>query len=310
MSEKPYVVVVGGANVDIAGRPAGPLVPYDSNLGTVRMSHGGVGRNIAHNLALLGADVRLVTAFGDDAAAGDLRLGCVAAGVSVSSSITVPGGATSTYLFVMDEEGEMQVAINDMAILDELTPERLAERRELLQGAAVCLVDTNIPEASIRWLAEELAGSVPLFCDPISTVKAEKVSDVLGSIHTLKPNKLEAASLSGIDTSDEWGVSHACDALLATGLERAFVSLGADGLLCADAGHSVRLPLVPSNVVNTTGAGDAMMAGLIWAYLHGFDLDESGLAGLAASSIAVESAQTVNPLMSEALLVERMRTHA
>ena len=57
----PYVTVVGGVNVDIGGQPAGALVPQDSNPGTVGMSLGGVGRNIAHNMSLLGLDVRMVT---------------------------------------------------------------------------------------------------------------------------------------------------------------------------------------------------------------------------------------------------------
>ena len=66
VSSAPYAVVVGGVNMDIGGVSAGPLVPADSNPGAVRMSLGGVGRNIAHNMALLGVDTRLLTAFGDD----------------------------------------------------------------------------------------------------------------------------------------------------------------------------------------------------------------------------------------------------
>ena len=53
-----YAVVVGGVNVDIGGRSFAPLVEADSNPGAVTVSLGGVGRNIAHNLALLGTDVR------------------------------------------------------------------------------------------------------------------------------------------------------------------------------------------------------------------------------------------------------------
>lgn len=305
MADKPYVVVVGGANMDIAGRPAGPLVPHDSNRGTVRLSHGGVGRNIAHNLALLGVDVYLATAFGDDAQAAGLRAGCREVGIGLGPSVVVPGGATSTYLFVMDEEGDMEVAINDMDILEELTEERLACHLDLMRSAAVCLVETNLPRRTLDWLSSQVG--VPIFCDPISTAKAGKLDGLLGRMHTLKPNRLEAEVLSGVRINDEWGLSRAADSLLATGLERAFVSLGAEGLLCAGHDRSVRLPLMASDVVNTTGAGDAMMAALVWSYLHGLGLEEAGLAGLAASAIAVESMRTVSPLMSERALLDRMR---
>ena len=196
MADRPYVVVVGGANMDIAGRPSGPLVPHDSNLGTVRLSHGGVGRNIAHNLALLGVDVKLVTAFGTDAQAASLKAGCQEAGIDISHALTVPGGATSTYLFVMDAAGDMEVAINDMAILEEMTAARLADKLALMRGAAAVLVETNLPAETLRWLCAELAESgVPVFCDPISTVKAGKLEGLLGCLHTLKPNRLEAEAL-------------------------------------------------------------------------------------------------------------------
>ena len=304
MAHNPYVVVVGGANLDIAGKPTGPLVPRDSNLGTIRLSAGGVGRNIAHNLALLGVDVKLVTCFGEDPQADALIESCTEAGIDLAHAFAVRGGATSIYLYVTDETGEMQMAINDMAILEHLTPERLHERRKLIEGAAIVVVDTNLSTESLRWMAGHT--KAPLFCDPISTMKAGKLEGLLGCLHTLKPNRLEAEALSGVDTSDEWGLSHAADELLATRLGRVFISLGADGLLCADHERSVRLPLLPCTVVNTTGAGDAMMAALVWSYLRGYGLEEAGLAGLAASAIAVESAETVNPLMSAEAVLARM----
>lgn len=301
---RPYVVVVGGANVDISGRPSARLVPHDSNLGAVRLAHGGVGRNIAHNLALLDVDVRLVTAFGDDALAEGLKAGCREAGIDVSASLDVAGGNTSTYLYVTDEQGEMEVAINDMAIVDRVTPEAMAERRALLDGAAAVVMETNLPHETLLWLADNVAS--PLFCDPISTLKARKLKGVLPKLHTLKPNRLEAQELTGIPVDDEWSLSSACDNLLGTGLARAFVSLGAEGLLCAEQGRSVRLQRVEGELRNATGAGDAMMAAIVWAHLQGLDLVEAGKAGLAASSIAIEADQAVSPCMCEGLLKERM----
>ena len=305
MSDTPYVVVVGGANMDIAGRATGKLVPRDSNLGTVRIMPGGVGRNIAHNLALLGVDVHLVTCFGQDTQADALVESCTEAGIDVARSFVVEGAATSTYLYVADASGEMQVAINDMAILEALTPERLTERLDLIEGAAVVVVDTNLPQETLAWLASNV--HAPLFCDPISTAKALRVAPVLGALHTLKPNRLEAEALSGIRVAHEADLERAAWKLLDTGLGHAFISLGDAGVLCAGEGRIVRLPLLPCQVRNTTGGGDAMMAGLVWAHLQGLDLAACGLAGLAAGALAVESSQTVNPHLSEQALKARMR---
>ena len=199
----PFVVVVGGVNLDIGGRPHGELVAADSNPGQVRMSLGGVGRNIAHNMALMGLDVRMLTAFGDDMNAQRIAASCGELGIDISQCLTVPGGATSTYLFITDGHGDMALAVSDMEIYEHVTPAFLAGRARLLQNAQLLVVDTNIPAQSIAWLAENIR--LPIFADPVSTAKAVKVKPVLGRLHTLKPNRIEAEGLlSGImlDTRD------------------------------------------------------------------------------------------------------------
>ena len=116
VTRSPYVTVVGGMNMDIGGWPGEELVAQDSNPGRVRMSPGGVGRNIAHNMSLMGLDVRLLTAFGDDVYAQKLAAVCGELGIDISQSPVIPGGHTSTYLFINDQQGDMQLAVSDMDI--------------------------------------------------------------------------------------------------------------------------------------------------------------------------------------------------
>lgn len=300
----PYVTVVGGVNVDIGGRPEAALVARDSNPGAVHSSLGGVGRNIAHNMALLGLDTRLLTAFGDDLNAQKLAASCGELGIDISQSPVIPGGRTSTYLFINDERGDMALAVSDMEIYRHLTPQALAQRHKLLDASQVVVLDTNIPEESIAWLAENCAA--PLFADPVSTAKAVKLKPVLGKLHTLKPNRLEAELLSGVPITDEASLNKAADALLETGLRRVFISLGADGVFAADHSGRARLPCLPAELVNATGCGDAFMAAIAWAYLRGTDLADTARAGLASSSIAMESKETINPAMSEEALESRL----
>ena len=300
----PYVTVVGGVNVDIGGQPAGALVPQDSNPGTVGMSLGGVGRNIAHNMSLLGLDVRMVTAFGDDLNAQKIAASCGELGIDISRSPIIPGGRTSTYLFINDEKGDMVLAVSDMDIYRHLTPQVLSQRQKLLCGSQVVVIDTNIPAESIAWLAENCP--VPIFADPVSTAKAVKLKPVLGKLHTIKPNRIEAELLSGVAITDEESLHKAADALLDTGLHRVFISLGSGGVFAADrSGGRLRLPVLPADMVNTTGCGDAFMAAIAWAYLQGTDLEDTAKAGLAASAIAIESGETINPSMSAEALRKR-----
>ncbi|HIT31753.1 MAG TPA: winged helix-turn-helix transcriptional regulator [Candidatus Enterenecus stercoripullorum] len=300
----PYAVVVGGVNLDIGGWSQDPLIPRDSNPGRVRMSLGGVGRNIAHNLCLLGADVRLLTAFGDDMSAQKLAASCGELGIDISQALQVPGAATSTYLFLAGPDGDMALAVNDMDIYRHVTPAYLAARSALLDNAQLILVDTNIPEESIAWLSAN--AKVPIFADPVSTTKAAKLKRSLGRLHTLKPNRMEAELLSGVPITDEDSLHRCADALLNTGLRRVFISLGGDGIFAADHNGRCQLPCLPGKMVNTTGCGDAAMAAVAWAYLQGTDLEGTAQAALAAGAIAMESAETINPAMSEKALKQRM----
>lgn len=304
VTSAPYAVVIGGVNMDIGGTSGQALRSGDSNPGKVRMSLGGVGRNIAHNMSLLGVDTRMLTAFGDDLYAQKIAASCGELGIDISRSLQVPGGATSTYLFIADQNGDMALAVSDMDIYEHLTPAFLASRAPLLNNAQVVVMDTNIPAESIAWVAEHI--NLPIFVDPVSTVKAEKLRPILGKLHTLKPNRLEAELLSGVTITDDASLNRAADILLETGLRRVFISLGGDGVFAADHNSRCHLPCLPGKMVNTTGCGDAFMAAIVWAYLEGTDLENTAKAGLAASSIAMESAETINSDMSVDALRQRL----
>ena len=299
-----YAVVVGGVNVDIGGRSFTPLVAADSNPGAVTMSLGGVGRNIAHNMSLMGLDVRLLTAYGDDLNGERVAASCSELGIDMSYALRVPGAVTSTYLYLTDPDGEMALAVSDMAVCEKITPTYLAANLPILQNAQVVVADTNIPAESLQYLAENL--TVPLFVDPVSTAKAEKLRPILHKIHTLKPNRLEAELLSGVTITCKEDVAKAADRLIQLGVHRMFISLGAEGVYAAMGNQKLWLPNIPGHMVNTTGCGDAFMAALVWAYLEGSDLEATAKAGLAAGSIAMESGETINPNMSAEALKARM----
>ena len=299
-----YTVVVGGVNVDIGGRSFAPLVAADSNPGSVSVSLGGVGRNIAHNMSLMGLDVRLLTAYGDDLHGERVAASCSELGIDLSHALRISGGTTSTYLYLTDPAGEMALAVSDMSVCEKITPAYLAGNLPILQNAQVVVADANIPAESLRFLAENC--TAPLFVDPVSTAKAEKLRPILSRIHTLKPNRLEAALLSGVEITSHADVEKAADVLTGLGVHRMFISLGADGVYAAMGQQRLWLPNIPGRMVNTTGCGDAFMAALVWAYLEGSDLETTAKAGLAAGSIAMESPETINPQMSAQALKNRM----
>ncbi|MHB1135286.1 MAG: carbohydrate kinase family protein [Coriobacteriia bacterium] len=295
---RPVITVVGGANLDIAGIPTGGYIPRDSNVGHVRRSPGGVGRNIAENLARLGADVRLVTAFGDDVDSVQLRASCEAVGMDCTYSVHAADVPCSRYLAVLDAEGDLAAAVNDMRALATLTPDRVDPAA--LVGSRTVVLDTNLPAATIARVAE-LAGDTPLVLDPVSVVKAEAARPVLGRLAALKANLMEAEALSG-----ETGAADAAARLLEWGVRRVFVTLGPKGVWCASATESFVMPSRSLTVRNASGAGDAFTAGVAWGLACGRNLRDTAFRAATLSAIALESENTVNERLSAAMLAERM----
>ena len=288
---RPYVAVVGAVNMDVCGRPYQKLILRDSNPGAVRYTPGGVGRNIAHDLRLLGVEVRFVTVFGDDPYGAALRESCEMLGMDLTDAAAMPGMRTSTYLYITDEHGEMQLALSDTDISECITPDFLASRLEMLNAASAVVVDGNLTRETLCWIAEHV--TVPIFADPVSVTKAERLRPILSRLHTFKPNLTEGQHLTG-ETAPERIV----DALLSQGVGQVFLSLGADGILAGAGEERVMLPCLPTRMVNTTGGGDAVMAALIWAHLHGKTLREATAAALKAGRLAVEYDGTNNPALS------------
>ena len=300
----PYAVVCGGANIDIGAHSFAPLRDRDSNPGRVELSLGGVGRNIAHNMRLLGVPTYLLTALGGDSRALQIEQSCRELGIDLSHALRVPDGRTSTYVFVGDSDGDMAVAVSDMEICEKLTPDYFASQLDLLNGAAAVVIDANLPRESIAYLTEHC--TAPIFIDPVSTVKAEKLRGLLARVHTLKPNRIEAELLSGVQITDGESLYRAAQALLDQGVKRVFLSLGGDGVLAAQRGEVHAAPICKAEMCNATGAGDAMMASLVWSFLSGRTLAESAAAGTAAAALAVESEETINPAMSAEAVERRM----
>ncbi len=299
-----WVAIAGGANVDIGGKSNQALIERDSNPGRVQLSAGGVARNIAHNLALLDVPVRLFSVIGDDVQ-GKLLLNTAKELHMEQELVVTRQASTSTYLYVADPDGDMRVAISDMEICRLMTPDFFAERIAKINAASVLVADANLMEESLTFLGDHV--SVPLFVDPVSVAKSKRITGILSKIHTLKPNRYEAEYLSGIRITNQKEALQAARKLLDTGVQRVFISLGEQGVLAADHTKQMVLAPLPAKAVGMTGAGDAFMAGLVYAYGKGASLQESAEIALAVSACTMESEQTINPQLSPAMIEEKRR---
>ena len=291
----PRVLVIGGANTDIVGVPDAGMSMRDSNPGHVTVSAGGVGRNVAENLARLGLRVTLVTAFGDDANGRARHAECEAAGIDVDRAVRTGGVPGSVYLAVLDERGDLAVAVNDMRALDAVGTREIAAAIEGLEPPDALVLDANLRTESLRH-ARELMPDTPLFLECVSSAKAPRLSALLAGATAMHANVFEASALTREAYEHSLGgAARAARALAALGVDTAYVTAGEHGVAYAGVEGGGTLQSPTRTVVNATGAGDAFMAGIVAATLAGHDTRTIAAFASACAAITLDSEHTVAP---------------
>ncbi len=307
LSEAPFVAVIGGANIDIHGRSSQALRSHDSNPGEVRISAGGVARNIAENLARLGADTRLISAVGDDHHGQVLLQLSRAAGINVRNVVEIPSAITSTYLSVLDDAGDMLVAINDMSILEELTVARLQSQQAMLKQSVLVVLDANLPAATLAWLTQTCSDS-PIFADTVSAAKAPRLRPYLQHIHTLKTGTIEVEALMEQKARTTAQLRKVARDLHDAGVTRVFITRGEKGVFFSDDGrHGIeKVQRGKDDIRNAGGAGDAFLAGLAYGWLENWDLQKALRFSLTAADLTLSHSGTSNPALSLGLVQRAM----
>ena len=320
------VVVIGGANIDLRGRSEEELKRYTSNPGKINIGSGGVGRNIAHNLALLGVPVTLLSAVGDDGEGIRILEETGKAGVKMEQMIISGEHPTGIYLAILDEKGEMEVAVSDMRILEEVTVDYLRSKAYLIKESKIVVVDTNIPEESIGYVVDLCNKvKVPLLIEPVSVEKAKKLRKILdGSgrwiIDYITPSRDELESILGAEIDDDRDIDlvKAAEELKCRGVKNVIVTLGKRGIYVSygGAGGSSEggqdepackfMAPYKGEVVDVTGAGDALVAGLVYGIYKGYSMEVAARFGLGAAALTISTKEAVRRDLREGLLKNRI----
>lgn len=216
--------------------------------------------------------------------------------------------SSSVYLYVNDDNGDLVTGINDMAIVNEITPDFLSKRLEVINAAKLVVLDCNVSKNTIEWIVQNV--NVPIFIDPVSTAKVDRIKNVLDKIDTLKPNELETEVLTGITVVNEKSARNAAKLLNEKGVNNVFISMGSKGILCSRNEEVIIVKPLTNKIISTNGAGDCTMATIIWArFFYGdcLPIEEIGLLTQAAASITLESVYAVAPELSIRNIIKRVQ---
>ncbi len=255
MSNK--ILVIGATNIDIFTKTTTPYVLEDSNVAKINIGIGGVGANIATNLNTLGESVSFISAFGSDLFSDMAINKLEKRNINLENSLQTDENS-SVYLAILNEENDLFLGLNDMAIIDELDVAFLQHKHNYINTFNTIVVDNNLTEESIHYLLTTYQDKT-IFMDAVSAKKCIKIIPVLQYLDYLKVNQLELETMSSKDNLHdqindliEQGVSN----LLVTNKGKTIYYASKDELITT-------IPRPCTNIVNASGAGDAFISGFI-----------------------------------------------
>ena len=304
------VLCIGAAHLDRKARALAPVVAGSSNPVATETTAGGVARNVAEGLARLGAEVAILSRVGRDAEGEAVIAGLGAAGVATEFVTRSPQKPTAGYTALLEPEGELSVAFADMAIYDELTPARLERMMPRLRRFDTWFLDCNLPQETLSYLAAARPERTRLLVDAVSVAKAARLAGRLAGFDMVFTNRDEAARLTGIAIRAPLDVCTAGARLLDAGAAGAVITRGAEGAFLALPDRFAFLPALPAAVREVTGAGDAMIAGFIWALEGGHGPAGALHLGLACAAMALESGGAIPDDLDSARLTRRAGVEA
>lgn len=295
------ILYIGGFNQDIQMQAHKTLIPGDSVPGIIEMTPGGVVRNIAENSSHLGLHCSLLSICGDDEAGNNILKKTEEASVDCRLCFKLPHESTCIYSALLNEAGEMIYAVNQMDLIDKLTPSFFESLEEELMKQDYFVLDTNLSRESLDYICSTYPDKI-LLADPVSTEKFEKLRGLLPCIDMIKPNKIEAESFTGMTLESDKDYFRACEKIRRDGARRVFISSGSKGIFGMDESGSVLVPPLKLNPSSVTGAGDSASAALVLAGICDLSIKEAcWLANLSAAA-SLLSSRAINEHMSINLL--------
>ena len=295
----PEVLVIGAASVDIKARARGPLQRDTSNPSSIRFSLGGVARNIAENLARLGVHATLLSAVGTDHFGQRILEHTLAGGVDMSYTLVSEEYPSAAYVAILNEKGARALSADAMDVLQLITPSHIQAHRRLIRDADIVAIDANLSARAIRSvLLTAKRYDVPVCADPASVFLAPRLGEYLSQLAIITPNESEATALSGVPVTDRDSAMDAAMRLLTMGPETVIVTLGEEGLCYATADESGWVPACQCEIIDLTGAGDAVTAAVVYGLVNDIPLSEAVRLGVSAAALTIQCTDTVCPDLS------------
>lgn len=291
------ITVIGGIKGKITVNTAEQLMAGQQNPADISAAYTGTGRNIAENLARMGADAALVAAAGNDFIGKASIAELSKLGVDTESVHLIDGKNTAMSIEILNIINDLVFAVDNGDVYECLNEEMISEVMDSLNASKIVAADGSLGKEVLKYLSEKV--TVPLFFDPHTEEDAKKVKDFIGAFDMIKPNRAEASALCGKEIFSEEQLKEAGQWFADQGVKRVFITMSGGGVYYKEG--EVEGILRPEQVLpfaNEEGAGDAFSAALLDGTVKGMNIEELAAYGMKAAAVAMECRCAVNPEMS------------
>jgi len=306
MADTPKITILGASIIDLIGFSKEKLIFEDSNTGTIERILGGVGRNIAENLKRLDFDVEFLSVFATDEFSKTLIDSCNDLNISIKHSLTKKDCVTPLYVAIMDRFNDLALGLAAMDIYDDIPDTFVLDKLDIIAQNDYCVLETNLPTSILELVTEKLPNT-RFALEAVTAKKALKAKPILDRLHILKCNSLEAELLSDIKIEYESDYERIVEHFLKIGVKKVFITLGSDGVACGDENE---IFISKNNIispVNTNGAGDAFMAGVLYGEIKKLELYDTAKFGSACAQITIQHKNAVHPDISEQMVLDLLK---
>jgi pseudouridine kinase len=248
------ILIIGAQNIDLFARAKADYVLHDSNIS---------------NIHIFGQKVDFLTVFADDYFSRLAKDNLKDLGIGFNESKNVPGARSSVYLGVMDKANDLYLGLNDMDIINTLDTAFFKAKTAYIESFDVLVIDNNLSLDALPFLLKTFKHK-EILMDAVSAKKAVKLKGLLPFINLLKLNLMELQALSPKANTKE-----KLEDLLAQGLSSLILTSADQEIVYkSKSAQLITRPKPIERIENSTGAGDAFLAGYIHGFVEGKSVEE------------------------------------
>lgn len=301
LNETSSIVCIGGANVDRKFYSKYKITNETSNPVKSSTTVGGVARNIAENLGRLGEAVTLISVSGHDSEWKEIY-DLSSPFMNLEPVTQIENLTTGSYTAVLDMNGDLSIALADMDVFENITPELLIKNSNILKRAKCIVVDLNCPSETIDFLCSFTSKhNIPLVVIPVSSPKMDRLPKTLNAVTWLIVNKDETETFMNIKINNKEDWENSVQKWLELGVKNVIVTNGSKGVMTGVENGEIHhfSAIETPMVVDVTGAGDSFCSGVIYSWLQKKEIDYIVKSGLVNAHKTIMSKYTVRQELSK-----------